>query len=116
MGSAGDCRVAYQCGISSDDLVRSASVPKEDCDTVTTATPATPSAGLTVGVDIGGTFTDLCVLGHDGIVAVGKTLTTHDEPAAGVEDVLRRALDDPALVPADGRGGVQRTRRLARVS
>ena len=33
---------------------------------------------LRVGVDIGGTFTDLCVLDPDGIVAVGKTLTTHD--------------------------------------
>jgi len=84
-------------------------VPKEDCDTVTTATPAPPSAGLTVGVDIGGTFTDLCILGHDGIVAVGKTLTTHDEPAAGVEDVLRRALDDHALDPADVHGVVHGT-------
>jgi len=55
---------------------------------------------LRVGVDIGGTFTDLCVLDDDGIVAVGKVLTTHDEPARAVEDVLREALTDHDLDPA----------------
>ena len=52
---------------------------------------------LRVGVDIGGTFTDLCVLDDDGIVAVGKVLTTHDEPARAVEEVLRQAVGDHDL-------------------
>ena len=55
---------------------------------------------LRVGVDIGGTFTDLCVLDDDGIVAVGKVLTTHDEPARAVEEVLREAVADHDLDPA----------------
>lgn len=50
---------------------------------------AQPST-LRVGIDIGGTFTDLSVLDRSGIVAVGKTLTTHGAPAQGVVD----ALDD----------------------
>ncbi len=50
------------------------------------------AGALRVGVDIGGTFTDLCVLDDDGIVAVGKALTTHDEPARAVEEVLREAV------------------------
>jgi N-methylhydantoinase A len=62
-----------------------------------------------VGVDIGGTFTDLCVLDADGIVAVGKTLTTHAEPAAGVELVLREALEEHRLDPADVVGVVHGT-------
>lgn len=50
------------------------------------------SQKLRVGIDIGGTFTDLCILGDQGIVAVGKTLTTHAEPAAGVISVLAETL------------------------
>jgi len=55
---------------------------------------------LRLGVDIGGTFTDLCLLDEDGIVAVGKTLTTHAEPAAGVESLLRETLAAHRLDPA----------------
>ena len=74
-----------------------------------TVTSTTPPPDLAVGVDIGGTFTDLCVLDHSGIVAVGKTLTTHGEPAAGVEAVLRRALDDHEIDPSGIRGVVHGT-------
>jgi N-methylhydantoinase A len=56
---------------------------------------------LRVGVDIGGTFTDLCVLDDDGIVAVGKVLTTPEEPARAVEEVLRGTVRDRGLDPAD---------------
>lgn len=55
---------------------------------------------LRLGVDIGGTFTDLCVVDDEGIVAVGKALTTHTEPAAGVESVLRETLSAYRLDPA----------------
>jgi N-methylhydantoinase A len=65
--------------------------------------------GLRVGVDIGGTFTDLCLLGEDGIVAVGKTLTTHAEPAAGVESVLGEVLAENRIDPAAVTGIVHGT-------
>ncbi|MFJ8917331.1 hydantoinase/oxoprolinase family protein [Amycolatopsis sp. NPDC102389] len=58
-------------------------------------------SGLRVGVDIGGTFTDLCVLDETGVVAVGKVLTTHDEPARAVEEGLKRTLADAGLDAAD---------------
>jgi len=64
---------------------------------------------LRLGVDIGGTFTDLCVLDADGIVAVGKTLTTHAEPAAGVESVLQEALAAHRLDPGAITGVVHGT-------
>ena len=48
------------------------------------------------GVDIGGTFTDLCIAGPDGIVAIGKALSTPAAPAQSVETVLRDALEREA--------------------
>src|SRR6266571_4831643 len=42
-----------------------------------------------VGVDVGGTFTDLVALGEDGTIAVRKVVTTPQDPALG----LFRALD-----------------------
>ncbi|WP_132879182.1 hydantoinase/oxoprolinase family protein [Tamaricihabitans halophyticus] len=59
------------------------------------------SRELRIGIDIGGTFTDICILEHDGIVAVGKALTTHAEPAAGVQAVLRDTLAEHGLDAAD---------------
>jgi N-methylhydantoinase A len=47
---------------------------------------------LRVGVDIGGTFTDLCLMDDTGIIAVGKVLTTPDEPAQAVEEVIAEVL------------------------
>ncbi|WP_037842101.1 hydantoinase/oxoprolinase N-terminal domain-containing protein, partial [Streptomyces sp. NRRL WC-3549] len=61
----------------------------------------THSRALRVGVDIGGTFTDMAILDDSGIVAVGKTLTTHSEPAAAVETVLRQTLAAHRLDAAD---------------
>ncbi len=49
---------------------------------------------IRAGIDIGGTCTDLCVAGPDGIVHVGKALSTPEEPIAGVEAVLE---DAPAV-------------------
>jgi N-methylhydantoinase A len=48
---------------------------------------------LRAGLDIGGTFTDLCLVEDGRIVAVDKTLTTPDDPSEGVETVLVQALD-----------------------
>lgn len=54
-----------------------------------------------VGVDIGGTFTDLCVVEQDRIVGVGKTLTTPHDPARGVETVFSEVLDRLGISPPD---------------
>ena len=54
-----------------------------------------------VGVDVGGTFTDV-VLEHDGALTTAKVLTTPNAPdeavLAGVDDVLARARVDPGAV------------------
>lgn len=42
----------------------------------------------TMGVDIGGTFTDVVVLSEDGEVATGKSATTPDALATGVMDAM----------------------------
>jgi hypothetical protein len=46
-----------------------------------------------VGVDIGGTFTDLCLVGREGVLAVGKTLTTPEAPSEAVTHVVEETLD-----------------------
>jgi N-methylhydantoinase A len=48
-----------------------------------------------VGVDIGGTFTDLVTVGPDG-VTVRKEPTTPEDPLQGVTDAVAAALDDAA--------------------
>ncbi len=47
-----------------------------------------------VGVDIGGTFTDLLLIGADGRAVIGKTLTTPADPSLAVETALSRALGE----------------------
>jgi N-methylhydantoinase A len=56
-----------------------------------------------VGVDIGGTFTDLLLIGADGRAVIGKTLTTPGDPSLAVETALRQALGE-GLARADERG------------
>lgn len=46
---------------------------------------------LRIGVDIGGTFTDLVVAGREGSVHAFKTPTTPDDPARGMLDALGMA-------------------------
>ena len=55
------------------------------------------------GIDIGGTFTDIVVRGAGGTLA-RKVLTTHDDPARGVEEGVVRLLADASLDP----GAVER--------
>ena len=62
---------------------------------------ADEQAGVRVGVDIGGTFTDVLV--YDGQGArfhIGKTLTTPDDPSRAVAEGLAGALADAGLSPA----------------
>jgi N-methylhydantoinase A len=60
-------------------------------------------AGYSLGIDIGGTFTDLVVYDHDGGGQWSrKVLTTHDDPAravaAGVAALLRNSGIDPGRI------------------
>lgn len=51
-----------------------------------------------VGVDIGGTFTDLIVVNTaTGLFAVGKVLTTPDDPSQAVETVLVETLQQAGI-------------------
>lgn len=52
-----------------------------------------------LGIDIGGTFTDLVLLSDDGAAAVGKVLTTPHDPAAAVLQGLGELLDRAVLSP-----------------
>ncbi|MEZ5670704.1 MAG: hydantoinase/oxoprolinase family protein [Alphaproteobacteria bacterium] len=55
------------------------------------------SQPVIAGVDVGGTFTDLVLIGADGSVRLAKTPTTADNQAGGVLD----ALDQAGAVLAD---------------
>lgn len=55
-----------------------------------TQRPSNISSGFSVGVDIGGTHTDLIVASPDGLVR-SKAFTTHDDYSKGVFDALGEA-------------------------
>ncbi len=44
---------------------------------------------LRAGIDIGGTFTDLIMIDSNGHFAIGKTLTTPQDPSLAIETILR---------------------------
>lgn len=52
---------------------------------------------LLCGVDIGGTFTDSCLVGEDGSVSTGKASTTPGELGRGVLDSLAAAAQQAGL-------------------
>ena len=55
-----------------------------------------------IGVDIGGTFTDLALIGRDGgRLAIGKVLTDHDDVSRGVMSGLRTILAGSGVSPGD---------------
>ena len=56
-----------------------------------------------VGIDIGGTFTDMLLVGEDGTAVIGKTLTTPSDPSLAVENALRPVLENSS-VKTGGRG------------
>jgi N-methylhydantoinase A len=55
---------------------------------------------LALGIDIGGTFTDIVVAGPDGVRAVAKELTTPRQPALAAVVGARHALERPACGPS----------------
>ena len=54
-----------------------------------------------VGIDIGGTFTDLLLVGADGSAVIGKTLTTPGDPSLAVENALRPLLENGTIKAAE---------------
>ena len=58
------------------------------------------SAAWRIGVDIGGTFTDLVVTGAGGSVRVFKVPSVPADPAQGVMDALERAAEGHAVTVA----------------
>lgn len=57
-------------------------------------------AGVRVGIDIGGTFTDLVLARPDGALSVNKTSTTPHDPAEAVVAGLRELLGRADIAPA----------------
>src|SRR5215211_3209974 len=53
-----------------------------------------------VGVDVGGTFTDIVLLGADGTVHTKKLSSTTDDYGRGIVAGLTELLDELALAPA----------------
>jgi len=51
-------------------------------------------SGLSVGVDVGGTFTDLAAVAEDGSVIAYKVSSTPGDQSEGVESALRRLPAD----------------------
>ena len=57
---------------------------------------------LSLGIDIGGTFTDLVVLdGRTGRATIWKESTTPDDPARGALEGTRRALEKAGAAPGE---------------
>jgi N-methylhydantoinase A len=54
-----------------------------------------------VGVDVGGTFTDVVLARADGTLHVEKVATTPDDPRTGVLEGVQRALRDAHVAPAE---------------
>ncbi|GAA2211040.1 hydantoinase/oxoprolinase family protein [Nonomuraea monospora] len=56
--------------------------------------------GYAIGVDVGGTFTDVVLRGTSGAISVAKCLSTHYDPIAGIVSGVTRVLGgrDPAQV------------------
>jgi N-methylhydantoinase A len=54
-----------------------------------------------VGIDIGGTFTDLLLVGADGRVVIAKTLTTPGDPSLAVEHALGPVLENGTVASGE---------------
>jgi N-methylhydantoinase A len=58
------------------------------------------SGGYFLGVDVGGTFTDVVLSDPQGRVTVTKVVTSPDDPRRGVCDGIRSILDQEGVQPA----------------
>ncbi len=66
------------------------------------------SNNWTIGIDIGGTFTDVALISSAGSVHMSKAPTTPSDPANGVMDALGRAAQSLGVSLADLLGDSQR--------
>lgn len=60
-----------------------------------------PTPSTRLGIDIGGTFTDMVLVGPGGDVAFDKTLTAHSDLARGTVDAAVSFLERHGMSPAD---------------
>ncbi len=68
-------------------------------------TPSLPAAGVSIGLDTGGTYTDAVLLGEArNVIASAKALTTPWDLAVGIGNALRAVLE--RLPPGVGRADV----------
>ena len=58
-------------------------------------------AGYRLGVDIGGTFTDIVLLGGDGVLFNKKILSTPDDYSRAIEDGVRELLKTNEIAASD---------------
>ncbi|HEY7876847.1 MAG TPA: hydantoinase/oxoprolinase N-terminal domain-containing protein, partial [Gemmatimonadaceae bacterium] len=54
--------------------------------------------GASVGIDVGGTFTDLVAIDDDGVVTSRKVLSTPADQSRGVMDALDALAVSPAAI------------------
>jgi len=69
---------------------------------------ATHAAGWHIGVDTGGTFTDLVEIAADGRIVFDKTFSTPSAPEQGIVDVLERMAERRAVLLDDYLGATDR--------
>ncbi|MSX38607.1 MAG: hypothetical protein F2773_05345, partial [Actinobacteria bacterium] len=67
-------------------------------------TQQTTSAGFSIGVDIGGTHTDMIVASASGLTR-SKAFTTHDDYSVGVFDAIAVAADTLGITTDELVGG-----------
>ena len=67
-------------------------------------------ASWSIGIDIGGTFTDVVAIAQaDGSQHSAKVLTTHDDPTLGVVNAINSLIQAAGLRPSDDRRVVHAT-------
>ena len=67
-------------------------------NTTSETPPEQPDRSVRVGIDIGGTFTDLTLIDDaTGELVINKSLTTPDDPSRAVEEVARGGLEAAGL-------------------
>ncbi len=63
---------------------------------------------MRIGIDVGGTFTDIVAVADDGAVAFAKAASTPEDPSIGVMDAVARLAGDLGLEPAALLAGTER--------
>ncbi|MFF2107094.1 hydantoinase/oxoprolinase family protein [Rhodococcus koreensis] len=63
------------------------------------AEPNHSSTGYALGIDVGGTFTDVVLAGPAGQESVAKTLSTHGDPTEGIVKGVQNALAAAGVQP-----------------